>query len=89
MGTCCSCGTLRASFRLTLMVAQSDSVYMAPPLLAYYGVIFQNATILFEAYNQIKLYRSYLLDTASNNLWRHVLLGGGVEDEGRWSTGAF
>jgi hypothetical protein len=39
-----------------------------PPFLAYYGVIFQNATILFEAFNQIRLYRSYLLDTSWNNL---------------------
>src|ERR1700691_5037680 len=68
---------------------QSDFVYMVPPFLAYYGVIFQNATVLFEAYNQIKLYRSYLLDTTSNNLWRHVLLGEGPEDQGHWSTGRF
>jgi rhamnogalacturonyl hydrolase YesR len=62
---------------------------MVPPFLAYYGVIFQNATILFEAFNQIRLYRSYLLDTSSNNLWRHVLLGGGTKDQGHLSTGMF
>lgn len=66
---------------------QSDSVYMVPPFLAYYGVIFQNATIVFQAYNQIRLYRSYLLDSSANNLWRHVLLGAGMEDQGHWSTG--
>ena len=60
---------------------------MVPPFPAYYGVIFQTATILFEAFNQIPLYRSYLLDTSSNNLWRHVLLGGGTENQGHWSTG--
>ncbi|KIM78044.1 hypothetical protein PILCRDRAFT_824760 [Piloderma croceum F 1598] len=65
----------------------SDSVYMVPPYLAYYGVIFQNATILFQAYNQIRLYRSYLLDSSANNLWRHILLGAGAEDQGHWSTG--
>jgi hypothetical protein len=66
---------------------QSDAVYMVPPFLAYYGVIFQNTSVLVEAYNQVKLYRSYLLDTSKNNLWRHRLLGSGVNDEGHWSTG--
>jgi Glycosyl Hydrolase Family 88 len=69
------------------LLPQSDSVYMVPPFLAYYGVIFQNATIVFQAYNQIRLYRSYLLDSSANNLWRHVLLGAGMEDQGHWSTG--
>ena len=66
---------------------QSDSVSMVPPFLAYYGIIFQNATVLFSAYNQIRLYRSYLLDSTANGLWRHILLGGAGEDQGHWSTG--
>jgi hypothetical protein len=42
---------------------------MVPLFLTYDGVIFQNATVLFEAFYQIKLICSYLLDTTSNNLW--------------------
>ncbi|KIM91379.1 hypothetical protein PILCRDRAFT_810653 [Piloderma croceum F 1598] len=57
------------------------------PFLAYYSVIFQNKTILFEAYNQNRLYRSYLLNAVLNNLWSHVLfLVPGVEDSAHWST---
>jgi hypothetical protein len=50
--------------------------------------MFQNATVLYEAYNQIKLYRSYLMDSSAGGLWRHILLGG-VEDQGHWATGEF
>jgi hypothetical protein len=39
-----------------------------------------------EAYDQCKLYRSYLQDEKSR-LWKHVLLGTGGTDEGFWSTG--
>ena len=60
---------------------------MVPPFLAYYGVMTGNLTLLEDAYNQIKLYRSYLLDTSANNLWRHIVLGNGT-DPGHWSTGA-
>jgi len=59
-------------------------VYLVPLFLAYYGVIFQNATVLFETYNQIKLFCSYL---PSNNLWRRVLLGEGIEVQGHWPSG--
>ena len=66
-------------------------MYMVPPFLAYYGVIAQNETLLVEAYNQIKLYRSYLRDPFANNLWKHILLGSGTgatpNDEGYWATG--
>lgn len=62
---------------------------MVPPFLAYYGVVSQNRTLLVQAHDQIKLYRSYLLDTQANNLWKHVLLGTSGNDEGHWSTGKY
>jgi rhamnogalacturonyl hydrolase YesR len=61
---------------------------MAPPFMAYFGIIVQNQTLLSEAYNQISLYRNYLRDSGANNLWKHILLGTGV-DEGHWATGRF
>ncbi|XP_006457009.1 hypothetical protein AGABI2DRAFT_212258 [Agaricus bisporus var. bisporus H97] len=64
----------------------SDSVYMVPPFLAYYGIISNNQTLLMEAYNQIKLYRNYLRDSDAQNRWKHVVLGSGT-DEKHWTTG--
>ena len=61
---------------------------MAPPYIAYFGMISQNQTLLSEAYNQISLYRNYLRDSSANNLWKHILLGTGI-DEGHWATGTF
>jgi len=71
---------------------RSDFVYMVPPFLAYSGVIAQNQTLLVEAYNQIKLYRSYLRDSHAKNLWKHIVLGSGganstPNDAGYWATG--
>lgn len=60
---------------------------MVPPFLAYYAVLSQNKTLLTESYNQIKLYRSYLMDSSAGGMWKHVLLGDGTDD-GHWSTGA-
>ncbi|KAG2113578.1 Six-hairpin glycosidase-like protein [Suillus discolor] len=74
------------SHRVDQLQLWSDSVYMVPPFLAYYGVLTQNQTILGEAYTQIRLYRKYLRDTAAGNLWKHIQLGQGVDD-GHWSTG--
>ncbi|CAG7852733.1 SubName: Full=Uncharacterized protein {ECO:0000313/EMBL:CCA75834.1} [Serendipita indica DSM 11827] len=65
----------------------SDFVYMVPPFLAYYGALHSNTTIMDEAFNQIRLYRDQLHDGESNNLWKHIVLGGSGEDGGRWSTG--
>ncbi|KAJ6547575.1 Six-hairpin glycosidase-like protein [Mycena capillaripes] len=69
----------------------SDSVFMVPPFLAYYGVLTGNTTLINEAYNQIKLYRNYLRDTSAKNLWKHIVLGtdsaDAANDEGHWSTG--
>ncbi|RDB22323.1 hypothetical protein Hypma_010490 [Hypsizygus marmoreus] len=75
------------SHRVEQVQLWSDFVYMVPPFLAYYGVTTQNRTLLVQAHDQIKLYRSYLRDTKANNLWKHVLLGVNGTDEGHWSTG--
>ncbi|KAJ2916912.1 hypothetical protein MD484_g3483, partial [Candolleomyces efflorescens] len=74
------------SHRVDQLQLWSDFVYMVPPFLAYYGAVTRNRTLLVEAYNQCKLYRSYLQDEKSR-LWRHVLLGTSGIDEGFWSTG--
>ncbi|KAL6301871.1 hypothetical protein BKA93DRAFT_737895, partial [Sparassis latifolia] len=73
------------SHRVEQVQLWSDSVYMVPPFLAYYGATAPNATLLVEAYTQIKLYRQYLFDPAAS-LWRHIVLGSGT-DAGHWSTG--
>lgn len=62
---------------------------MVPPFLAYYGVITRNRTMVYESYNQIRLYRYYLRDSR-NGLWRHIALGTTSDqpnDPGFWSTG--
>jgi len=66
---------------------RSDSVYMVPPFLAYYGVTTRNRTMVREAYNQIKLYRNYLLDPHQGK-WKHIhSFGRSGNDSGFWSTG--
>ncbi|KAH9002036.1 Six-hairpin glycosidase-like protein [Lactarius hatsudake] len=65
----------------------SDSVYMVPPFLAYYGITTGNQSMLQEAYNQVKLYRSYLRDNSAGGLWQHIVLGTNGTDSGHWSTG--
>ncbi|KAG5651115.1 hypothetical protein H0H81_009802 [Sphagnurus paluster] len=75
------------SHRVSQVQLWSDFVYMVPPFLAYYGMITGNRTLLVEAHDQIRLYRSYLRDTTANNLWKHVLLGTSGNDPGHWSTG--
>ncbi|KAL5522252.1 hypothetical protein ACEPAF_2109 [Sanghuangporus sanghuang] len=84
------------SHRVSQVQLWSDFVYMVPPFLAYYGVLTSNRTMVEEAYNQIKLYRSYLLsnsnsdsddDDDNHQLWQHVVLGSDFEDLGLWSTG--
>jgi rhamnogalacturonyl hydrolase YesR len=67
---------------------RSDFVYMVPPFLAYYGTITNDTSILSEAYNQIKLYRNYLMDPDADGMWRHIVLGSILpQDPGHWSTG--
>ncbi|EIN04180.1 Six-hairpin glycosidase [Punctularia strigosozonata HHB-11173 SS5] len=74
------------SHRADQLQLWSDFVYMVPPTLAYYGVITGNQSMVQFAYNQVKLYRNYLIDTHANNLWKHVLMGS-FNDTGHWSTG--
>ncbi|GAA5978549.1 hypothetical protein JCM5350_003136 [Sporobolomyces pararoseus] len=64
----------------------ADFMYMVPPFLAYYGVMSQNTSLLEEAFNQLKLYRTYLASDSSKAL-RHVVLGD-WQDNGLWATGA-
>ncbi|KAH9172575.1 glycoside hydrolase family 105 protein [Lactarius sanguifluus] len=75
------------SHRVSEVQLWSDSVYMVPPFLAYYGITSGNQSMLQEAYNQVKLYRSYLGDTSAGGLWRHIVLGVNGTDQGHWSTG--
>ncbi|KIM24693.1 hypothetical protein M408DRAFT_26810 [Serendipita vermifera MAFF 305830] len=65
----------------------SDSIYMVPPFLAYYGALHDNTTLMDEAYTQISLYRDELHDSDANNLWKHIAQGGSGEDPGHWATG--
>ncbi|KAH9172576.1 glycoside hydrolase family 105 protein [Lactarius sanguifluus] len=75
------------SHRVSEVQLWSDSVYMVPPFLAYYGITTGNQSMLQEAYNQVKLYRSYLSDKLAGGLWRHIVLGANGKDPGHWSTG--
>ncbi|AFR94210.1 hypothetical protein C343_02279 [Cryptococcus neoformans C23] len=63
----------------------SDSVYMVPPFLAYYGALHNNQTLLQQAYQQCKLYRDGLRQ--SNGLWIHITGGNGTTDPNLWATG--
>lgn len=65
---------------------RNDFIYMVPPFLAYNGALYGNYTMLWEAYNQCRLYRDYLRDGSAGGLWKHVLLGS-WDDRGHWSTG--
>jgi hypothetical protein len=52
---------------------RSDSVFMVPPFLAYYGALTENTALLNEAYHQIKLYSTeitsaILMPTTSGNI---------------------
>ncbi|KAG8899305.1 hypothetical protein FRC01_010592 [Tulasnella sp. 417] len=66
----------------------SDFIYMAPPFMAYYAALHQptvDRDLLYESYNQIKLYRNYMFDE-DPGLWKHILMGN-FQDEGHWGTG--
>ncbi|KAF8263731.1 Six-hairpin glycosidase-like protein [Lactarius quietus] len=75
------------SHRISELQLWSDSVFMVPPFLAYYGVTTSNTSMLQEAYNQVKLYRSYLRNESAGGLWKHIVLGENGTDPGHWSTG--
>ncbi|KAH7334149.1 glycosyl hydrolase family 88-domain-containing protein [Rhizoctonia solani] len=63
----------------------SDSVYMLPPFLAYFGALHKDEGVMRAAYDQVRFYRDLLFD-GSVGLWRHIVLGNG-EDLNHWSTG--
>ncbi|KAK8853391.1 hypothetical protein IAR55_004095 [Kwoniella newhampshirensis] len=63
----------------------SDSVYMVPPFLAYYGAVNNNQTLIQIAYQQCSLYRNALRQ--SNGLWYHIVDGTGTSDPNPWATG--
>ncbi|KAF9650429.1 hypothetical protein BDM02DRAFT_1433658 [Thelephora ganbajun] len=64
----------------------SDFIYMVPPFLAYYGIMTKNRSTVAESYNQIRLYRKYLRDQGTDNLWKHMAFGDS-QDTYHWSTG--
>ncbi|KAI3609237.1 glycoside hydrolase family 105 protein [Moniliophthora roreri] len=53
------------SHRLSELQLWSDSVSMIPPFLALYGAQTYNATLIRDAYAQIRLYRSYFTNAYS------------------------
>lgn len=62
---------------------------MAPPFIAYYGILqggSQETALLQQAYDQCRLYRSYLRD--DSGLWKHIVLGDTASQDFRhWGTG--
>jgi len=61
---------------------------MVPPFIAYFGAYEKGDTknwLLQSAYDQCRLYRKYLQDSATK-LWKHVELGS-WQDEKLWATG--
>lgn len=77
-----------ASTELTPAPNRSDFVYMAPPFIAYYGILQggdDEPRLLMTAYDQCRLYRDALHDPASG-LWRHVVYGN-WQDNSHWATG--
>jgi rhamnogalacturonyl hydrolase YesR len=68
----------------------SDSVAMAPPFLAAYGVTMGEETCLQEAVRQCRLYHGALVVDSSygKGAWKHILSDpDGRSDSGCWSTG--
>lgn len=56
--------------------SRADFIYMAPPFIAYYGVLQggdNESSLLQTAYEQISLYRDVLRD--GDGLWKHIELG--------------
>ncbi|RXW13048.1 hypothetical protein EST38_g12804, partial [Candolleomyces aberdarensis] len=64
----------------------SDSIFMIPPFLAYYGIITDNKTVVQQAYDQIKLARDQLYDSNAG-VWRDIAGGSRGPDPGYWATG--
>lgn len=55
-------------------------------IVAYYGALQSNYSLLYESYNQVKLYRETLLDPNGTGLWRHIELGTSIDNH-LWGTG--
>ncbi|KFY50276.1 hypothetical protein V495_00320 [Pseudogymnoascus sp. VKM F-4514 (FW-929)] len=72
------------SHRSQSIALWSDFVYMAPPFLAYYAILSQNASMLDIAVQQIQLYRDAL--KANTGGWSHISASS-HPDSGLWSTG--
>ena len=53
----------------------SDSAYMGPPFLAYYGWVTQNQSLVQMAFDELKLQRSALHrpQDPGRHLWRHII----------------
>jgi rhamnogalacturonyl hydrolase YesR len=60
---------------------------MTPPFLAISAILPTppSKSLLLQSYNQISLYRKYLLDP-STSLFRHIALGN-YQDNSLWATG--
>ncbi|KAF9524396.1 hypothetical protein CPB83DRAFT_909939 [Crepidotus variabilis] len=81
----------------------ADFIYMAPPYLAYCGVVENNATTLREAVDQISLYHDVLRMNVTTNAtgvpptnhkavgkgsWEDIIdINPNASDSGLWSTG--
>lgn len=53
----------------------SDSAYMGPPFLAFYGLVTSNQTLVQMAFNQLRLQRMALARSkgTGRNLWHHIV----------------
>ncbi|EOQ99196.1 hypothetical protein E3P92_02727 [Wallemia ichthyophaga] len=76
------------SHRTEKIAYWSDSVYMAPPLIAYAGALEHDKHMLHEAFAQIKAYREALF-LKDVGLYGHIFdaTNKSWEDAGAWSTG--
>ncbi|GAA94489.1 uncharacterized protein L969DRAFT_83951 [Mixia osmundae IAM 14324] len=74
------------SHRVEQVQLWSDSVYMSPPFIAYYGGMTSNVSLLQQAAQQCQLYYTAMVD--ETNLFRHVVDGDvTTQDPGHWATG--
>ncbi|QRV73015.1 glycoside hydrolase family 88 protein [Ceratobasidium sp. AG-Ba] len=66
----------------------ADAVYVGFPFIASYGAVYRNETLLFEAYNNCRLYRD-ALQNKTTGLWSHIYNddAGKFDDAGQWATG--
>jgi len=74
------------SHRASQVQLWDDFIYMAPPFIAYYGALTNNASLLLQAKQQYGSYRDIMRDAKADNLWHHILLGS-PSDSSLWGTG--